>query len=375
MAGNDDLFNALNMLQSGAKTLFTQRAISSANDQVQQIKSSELDQTKQRAALQGVANQITTHLASLGTPATTIQEVAGALGPKQYATANAMNMDAQLTGNKQLGAMADAQQNFEEDPLNQRLESQERWKMKSQNADPLKQLQFQALQDNRWQKMQDGLDRRMDGQTSSRGNLAAMQKINNRITNDMTLLDGDMNPQKMAELAKGFDSIISGGAATVAGSEHLLSQDGKYKLAALQQKIESKPVTMDVPEWKQYYRESLQRIQDVNNDILTGAKKDVIMGATGAAKFNPDGYETYAASKGHDVSVDRKSGKITYNGRIGDSAGGSATSKAPATSGADLVAAAAKLNAPKLIPVTVSKDGKLMQVMKDPATGKLYAPE
>lgn len=124
MSGNDDLFKALDMFKSGVKELQFSRAIASANDQVQQIKAAEGNEQQKRAQLQDLSNQLVTHMAGMGTPATTIAAVQGAIAPKTYTNANAMSLDAQLTGNTSLAAEAKAQQDFEEDPLKKRLAMQ-----------------------------------------------------------------------------------------------------------------------------------------------------------------------------------------------------------------------------------------------------------
>lgn len=99
MAGNDDLFTALKMFQSGVKDLFAQRTIAQANDAVQQIKTQETDEFKQRAALSQVANQLTMSLAAQGADPHQMAAAVGAVGPKQYASADAAILDASLSGN------------------------------------------------------------------------------------------------------------------------------------------------------------------------------------------------------------------------------------------------------------------------------------
>lgn len=82
MAGNSELFEALKMFNDGVQTLATQRAITQANEQVQQIKTSELDEAKKRAQIFGISQGLASQLATFGTPATTIQATAGALMPQ-----------------------------------------------------------------------------------------------------------------------------------------------------------------------------------------------------------------------------------------------------------------------------------------------------
>lgn len=105
MAGEmDDLFKAMSMFSESAKGLALQRAITGANDQVSQIRSSELKEEQKRAELENVSRNLVARMAGIGAPATTIQQVAGAIGPKQYANADQMMMEGVLSGNQGLVA-------------------------------------------------------------------------------------------------------------------------------------------------------------------------------------------------------------------------------------------------------------------------------
>jgi hypothetical protein len=76
-----DLFQALQMFQSGVKDLAFSSALSQANEQVQQIKAQVTNEQEQRAALHQVSQGLVARMAGLGVPATTIAQVAGAVGP------------------------------------------------------------------------------------------------------------------------------------------------------------------------------------------------------------------------------------------------------------------------------------------------------
>jgi hypothetical protein len=69
----NDLFGALDRFDKGVKTLQLQRSLEQANGQIEQIRNSELDSSKQQQALRDVAQGLTFQLAASGTPATTIE--------------------------------------------------------------------------------------------------------------------------------------------------------------------------------------------------------------------------------------------------------------------------------------------------------------
>jgi len=102
MGDMDDLFTALKMFKGGVQELQFKRTLASANEQVQQIKASEANEQEQRAQLQAVANQLTMQMAGLGIPATTMAQVTGAVGPKQFDSAGAMLLEGVQSGNQGL---------------------------------------------------------------------------------------------------------------------------------------------------------------------------------------------------------------------------------------------------------------------------------
>ncbi len=106
----DDLYKALQMFKQGVNEYQTSSAISQANEAVQQAKANISNEHEQRSALQSISNGLVARMAGLGVPATTIQQVAGALGPKQYGSIGEMKMDAQLSNNGQLAVDASALQ-------------------------------------------------------------------------------------------------------------------------------------------------------------------------------------------------------------------------------------------------------------------------
>jgi hypothetical protein len=98
----DEIKDALDMFKTNVRELQMSRSLASANEQVAQIKSSELDEHKQRAALQQVSNSLVMQMAQYGAPATTIAQVAGAIGPRQYNSPAEAAIEGSLSGNKDL---------------------------------------------------------------------------------------------------------------------------------------------------------------------------------------------------------------------------------------------------------------------------------
>ena len=76
-----DLFQALKMLQSGVQQFAVGRVINSANDKVQELRQSDMDERSRIQGLRQTANDLTLRLAGMGADDSTIKAAAGAIEP------------------------------------------------------------------------------------------------------------------------------------------------------------------------------------------------------------------------------------------------------------------------------------------------------
>jgi hypothetical protein len=318
MSNDIDLGTALNMFKQGVQEFGAARAIGQANDYVQQLKTSDMNEQQKRAELQNVANQLTTHLAQAGTPATTIQAVAGAIGPKQFGSADAMLREGLLTGNQGLQSAAKSEMDTQFQLQNKATLAM--IKAQSRMPNPLQAAQFQALQDERATKHATDLDKRIDTQTTRFGNVAKLQGALNQIQDTRTMLQGDLTGINLRELAVGLDRIISQSAPTVSGSHALEPNTIKQMIAKSKEFLTGDPQKIDIPAFKEFYSHALGRIESVHKGIISGAQQQVLKSATGFAKQFPEQFKTYAESRGFKAEVDPKSGRIKTTGIVPDDA-------------------------------------------------------
>lgn len=120
----DDLFQSLRMLQQGATELQTSRAINGANQQVQQIKSSEASDADKRQQLTALSNQLVSHLGALGTPVDQIQQQVKAVAPVQYTNGMDMYRNGILNNDHGLQQQGLQVQKQEEQPEMDKLDKQ-----------------------------------------------------------------------------------------------------------------------------------------------------------------------------------------------------------------------------------------------------------
>jgi hypothetical protein len=80
----NDLLKAGTFLQQNVEKLQMNRTIAQANDHVQKIKSSELDEQQQRSQLQQLSQALVMDLSRFGAPAETVQQVSQAISPNRF---------------------------------------------------------------------------------------------------------------------------------------------------------------------------------------------------------------------------------------------------------------------------------------------------
>lgn len=345
----DDLFSALKMFKSGVQELQTSRVIQSANEQVQSIKASEASEAEKRNALTALSHQMVGQLGSLGAPVADIAQQAGNIMPQAFANANAMNAEALLSGNKGLADSAVKQQSFE----NNKAFTLAAMKAQAGN-DPYRLMKFHADQSERMTKHLEGLDKRVDTQTTRFGNISQLQKTNNTIADARSLLEGDIYNLNIAEVAKTMDRILSGSAPTISGTQEVAPHTLEQWRKKTMEYITSKPQKVNIPEFVDFYKKTLNRIEGINKGIIRNSQKQVLESATSIAKMDPEAFKTYAASRGWDVSYD-KGGKIKLKDM-------------------DAEQAAAPPPPPQIQVMRDKATGKMVKVMLGP-DGKMYKAE
>jgi hypothetical protein len=314
-----DLYTALQMFGDGVNQLQTSRAISGANEQVQQIRASEASEQEKRAAMQQISNGLVAHLAAGGTPATTIQAVAGAIGPKQFANANQMNEEALLTGNSQLGSMATQQQTFENN------KAFELAKIKAQaRENPLAQMKFEEAKAQfdakEFAKFSKTIDPTSEVRSSfGRGAQGLQQagKIQGIIGNaaaDPASLD-KLSPVQITELAAGISQMVKNGVATEGELKAFMPTTSGDVAANIKQYLTNAPAGANKGEFVKLYQKFLDR----ERAELTTQQEDAILNrAQGNFKLykrDPEQFKQTVAQRlgveTDDVIVDEKKRTIT----------------------------------------------------------------
>lgn len=97
----DELLKAMQMFQEGVQRASIQEAVNDATVKVDEIKRASLDETQKRAALTDFSDKLALRLVGAGANAATIQQAFQAVKPQQFGSAEQMQLEGELTGNKQ----------------------------------------------------------------------------------------------------------------------------------------------------------------------------------------------------------------------------------------------------------------------------------
>lgn len=108
MSANAELLAALGMFNKSVQEASTSYAVNEASKVVSQIKSSAIDDAQKRQALEGLGNSLALNLAGMGASGTQIATAFDAVRPKQFGSAEQLQIEAGLTGNKQQQKVADS---------------------------------------------------------------------------------------------------------------------------------------------------------------------------------------------------------------------------------------------------------------------------
>lgn len=313
-----DLATALQMFTQGTKELAYTRALTNANDTVRQIKASTIAEEQKRSALHDVANQLTMQMASLGTPATTIQAVSNSISPK-FGSPEEMNMEALLTGNHQLEELAKKQQKFKFDLEEKMLLAQ----AKALKDSPLGREKLeQHRQEFATKKLQDfakSINPMVASSKTPFGQWAATEARGERI--EAVLGDpskwSNLTHEQLSVIAAGVAQMSKGGVPTDVEMRELIPLSAQIQQAKLQAKLTGKPVPLDLSGYANLYhgiveREGMKSKEKLLDNILLGIKTSGHI-----AKLDPQAFAGTAAETLKQVGIMVDPNTIEYkNGKV-----------------------------------------------------------
>lgn len=103
-----DLLAALQMFKQGVQEAATASAINDAHAQVQQIRTGIQDEAQQRQAFQNLSNDVALRLTGVGANGQQIQSAFQAIAPQNFGSAEQLQLEGMLSGNKQYQQQAES---------------------------------------------------------------------------------------------------------------------------------------------------------------------------------------------------------------------------------------------------------------------------
>jgi hypothetical protein len=116
MKGHSMLMDGLDRFRDGMKRLSTNRAISQAQDEVNQLSGMEMDEMMKRQQMNAISQNLTMRLSGIGADPTQIAQVTGAIKPAAINSAEDAYLQGQVTGSKQLQGIGMNALNFGDIP-------------------------------------------------------------------------------------------------------------------------------------------------------------------------------------------------------------------------------------------------------------------
>lgn len=320
MAFLDDLDKATQMFQTGVQQIQLQRALSNANEQVQQIKDSELDQTKQMQAIRSVAQNLTLGLSAQGIPASHIEQMSNALSPKVPTMQNAE--EAALYG--KINQRPDiAQAGQEQIAQKQAFELQKAQISHNTDLAKMKMLLGEqktgAIEFDKYAKVAPDLQvRSAVGQAS----------LNSQAANKLTGLFGEnpsiqqlnkANPQFVAEGATALARMLAQGQITNEEIDRLLPSTFGRTAAEKMQYVSNHPEAANMGEFLNLYLKSAKNENEVAQQALYRNILDQGQGHIHLTKYDEDQFKQMTSQRLRDyagLNVDASQIQIGKNKKL-----------------------------------------------------------
>lgn len=114
MADFDAMMKGMQLFQQGVKTFTTARAINQAQDEVNQLANSEMDEMEKRQKLTAISQNMALNMLKGGADVNDVQVASAKVAPVAINTPMDAYMQGQLTGSKKLQEVGTKTQNFED---------------------------------------------------------------------------------------------------------------------------------------------------------------------------------------------------------------------------------------------------------------------
>jgi hypothetical protein len=261
-----ELFQAMNMFKDGMKELGTARAISSAQEQVEQLKTQQMDKMQERAALSSISQGLTMSLAKIGAPVSQVQMAAGAIAPAPITNSNEAYYQGAAAGpvqGKSLMDLAKSGQQFENQPKFQLQQMENDAKIEASRLQGASAAGRTASKENK------DLDKRFvdfgKALNPTGPRAGEYGKLRNQLHQigrvDTLFQDGfNMRGPQAEEVALGLHRLLSGSnAAHVEQVKALLPKSAMSSAQALKSYFTNNPELLNNEKWMKNLKKTVDR--------------------------------------------------------------------------------------------------------------------
>ncbi len=261
------LKDALSMFVQGAKSYGLSKAISDAQDQVQQIKMAGLKSAEQRQALGSVSQNLIAQMSGMGADAATVQNMRLSMKPPEANTVDEMMIQAAQSGNTEEMAQAKKIAEFHSFLKERQIAA---GRMPSAAQDKATELKNAMAFEGATKHISDKVN---EYNASSRSVAGRLGNVVASVKEAKALLAGDMfTRMSQVEAAKTIDKILSGGASTISGAEELAPKTSAGLASDIMLRLTNKPTDMGAPELKKYYSDIIERMESTTQAMIGEGK-------------------------------------------------------------------------------------------------------
>lgn len=276
-----DLHSAFSNFMGGMRSLALQRALTGASGQLQQIRSSESNDTQKMSAYQGVAQDLTMQMAGMGASASEIATARGAI-PHPSPVQSPFELYATGDPDKQKMAM---------DYLKKAQDIKDANSSPDTLGDELKRARLKESQDKDTFNQTETIRKAVDPTTARKNTpLGSLGDTLLKVQRLQALVEHpeQITNRTMQEFARTTDSLYTGGVPTEGGTTHLVPPGLEQKRANLQEMLTSNPSIVNEPGFIQEYADTANRLGSVAQGALRAAQKKALSSNRGFAKNHPE---------------------------------------------------------------------------------------
>ncbi len=300
LSGFEQMMAGLGSLSKSMKEFATTRATSQAQDEINNLNSSEMDEMDKRNKLSAVAQNLTLRLSGLGVDPTQVAQIGGAIKPAAISSAEDAYAAAAATKDPKLAKTATNWQDFSNKSKMdlQRLDNQGKLDVANANNAASGEKGF----GKEFSKLADDVNPNR-ARAGVMGDLQKRINAAGRVEALFTASKGNPNNIGMRELSTSVASMITMGSQTaVQQINELVPHSAVGKANEIAQWYKNEPTGLEQQAFANQFLKISQREKSVSSDQLKLGQLQTIAGKAHLERENPAMFQQLLKARGLDYN-------------------------------------------------------------------------